>query len=350
MEIINQKEINEKFKIYSAYETFFKCTMEEINNILEFMLFVSNEKEKMSKSKFVKSKFWEKLSSTRFVSISSEYLMIKSADRFQSSPFVTYHFDDRKYNNIKEKFRWLIKNIKVFITYFLKWNLENYNVGGELKRLEKIYGNIDKPENHNEFMKYYPERYVDHLEVAQLIKHDNKDIFLEIGSANCVNVALQTELRKLKKSYLIDLPEAIMFGYCYLNVFFKNKLKIALPHEVNDKNVNDFDIIFLLPTQTELIPDKSVDLSMNISSFQEMNLEVVQNYLDLLEKKLKKGGEFISVNQIEANYINNNKIENWNLSNFDVLKKDVKFVNSRNLTLDNLKWRQILLHCKLKNL
>ena len=180
-------------------------------------------------------------------------------------------------------------------------------------------------------MKYYPQRYVDHLEAIQIIKPDQKDNYLEIGPGACVNVALQISLRKIKKTYLVDLPEQISLGYSYLNIFFKNQLKIGLPHEVNAENI-----------------DKEIDLAMNNSSLQEMDLITVNNYIKLLEKKLKDQAQFISVNQIEAYYIKDNKIENWKLSKFDVSKHDLRFVNARNLTPKTKKFKQILLNCILK--
>ena len=92
----------------------------------------------------------------------------------------------------------------------------------------------------------------------------------------------------------------------------------------------------------------NIDIAMNVSSFQEMNLETVNNYINLLEKKLKVNGQFISVNQTKAFYIPNNNVENWKLSKFNVEKHDLRFINNRNLTLMNKNFKQVLLNCILK--
>ena len=77
----------------------------------------------------------------------------------------------------------------------------------------------------------------------------------------------------------------------------------------------------LLLYQSDLINNNDIDLAMNISSFQEMNLETVNNYIKLIEKKLKINGQLISVNQTKAFYVQNNNLENWKFSKFNVEKK-----------------------------
>ena len=52
---------------------------------------------------------------------------------------------------------------------------------------------------------------------------------------------------------------------------------------MNAENIDSFDIVFLLPFQTDLIPNKEIDLAMNNSSLQEMDLITVNNYIKLLE-------------------------------------------------------------------
>jgi len=348
MEILDKKTIYNDLLRYAPFETFYKCSEIEINQILKFLLFVNENREKITNSQFVQSNFWETLSSARFTGVSNEFLLIKSADRFTSSPGINFHFDTRFENNLITKINFIFRNLKIFIRYYYRWNMQNYSLKTEFNRFEKIYKNFIKPDNHYDFMHYYPVRYIDHLELPQIIEHDQKDTFLEIGPANCVNVALQISLRKIKKTYLIDLPEQISFGYTFLKLFFKDKFKIGLPHEINKENINDFDIVFLLPQQADLIPDSKIDLAMNNSSFQEMKLDVVNNYISLMEKKLRKGGQFISTNQIKAHYIDDNNIDNWKLSNFEVKKLNPAFVNSRRATIKTPNFKQIILDCILK--
>lgn len=348
MKIVSKDIIKNVFYRYAPYETFYECEDWEINKYLKFLLFINDNKKKITDSEFVRSNFWEKLSSSKFTGVSNKYLLVKSAGRLSTSPAATYHFDTRFENNFVTKAKFLLRNLKILLTYFFRWNMENLSLKKEIKKLTSIYPNLNLPKNHEDFMKYYPQRYIDHLEAIQVIKPDQKENYLEIGPGACVNVALQISLRNINKTYLVDLPEQISFGYSFLSIFFENKLKIGLPHEVNAGNIDNFDIVFLLPFQTDLIPNKEIDLAMNNSSFQEMDLITVNNYIGLLEKKLKDKGQFISVNQIEAHYIKDNKIENWKLSKFDVSKHDLGFINTRDLTLKTEKFKQILLNCILK--
>ncbi len=346
MEIIKKDLIN-RYSNLSSYETFFKCSNEEITKILKYQLFLREKKSNNFSED--KSHFWDEIVSSRFVGVSDKYLMVKSGSRFSTSPFVTNHFDTRFDNNLFVKIKWLFRNLKVFYNYFNRWNTENISLKKEIKRLKSIYGEIVMPKNHDDFMNYFPIRYIDHLEIIQLINSNHIERYLEIGPGNCINVALQLSIRKIKKVFLIDLPQSIIFGYCFLNIFFKGKFKIGLPNEVNKENIDEFDIVFLLPDQTDLIRDNNIDIAMNVSSFQEMNLETVNNYINLLEKKLKINGQLISVNQIKAFYIPNNNLENWKLSKFNVEKHDLRFINNRNLTLMNKNFKQVLLNCILKN-
>ena len=71
---------------------------------------------------FVQSNFWEKLSSARFTGVSNEYLLIKSADRFTSSPSINYHFDTRFDNNLITK----IKMPRCFGAFFI-WGRKSYS-------------------------------------------------------------------------------------------------------------------------------------------------------------------------------------------------------------------------------
>jgi hypothetical protein len=54
-----------------------------------------------------------------------------------------------------------------------------------------------------------------------------------------------------------------------------------------EKEFNDADIIFLLPHQAEMLPAKSVDLFINISSLHEMKIEQIHAYFKLIDKLTK---------------------------------------------------------------
>ena len=73
-------------------------------------------------------------------------------------------------------------------------------------------------------------------------------------------------------------------------------------------------MLFLLPTQVDLVPDRSVDFCFNMSSFQEMTIETVNHYLRFMSQKLKSGGTLLSVNQETSRYLEGNALKNYDFA------------------------------------
>ena len=75
---------------------------------------------------------------------------------------------------------------------------------------------------------------------------------------------------------------------------FPNK-KFLLPNEIlnQDKlDLKNYDFIFLLPDQINLIPNESVNFGINTQSFMEMDESEVDNYLQFFNIKTKYNGYF----------------------------------------------------------
>jgi hypothetical protein len=139
---------------------------------------------------------------------------------------------------------------------------------------------------------------------------------LEVGAGACVNVAFYHSLNRRMKSIVIDLPETIFFGYAMLRTVLPD-LQILLPHEIsNSASAFDADVVFLLPTQADTIPDDSVDFCFNMSSFQEMSIATVNNYLRFLGRKLIYGGRLVSVNFEVSRYLEGNALKNYDLAGY----------------------------------
>ena len=77
MEIVSKDIIKSVLYNYAPYETFYECEDWEINKYLKFLIFVNENKKKITDSEFVKSNFWEKLSSSKFTGVSNKYLLVK---------------------------------------------------------------------------------------------------------------------------------------------------------------------------------------------------------------------------------------------------------------------------------
>jgi hypothetical protein len=219
---------------------------------------------------------------------------------------------------------------------------------------ESTFGLIDIRELHNAFKKCYPETaiplehrswfsshpsvYFRALEAFTLTSQQPPAKMLEVGAGACVNVAFHHSLYPGIKSVVIDLPESIFFGYAFLRSILPDA-KICLPHQVNSKFPDQsFDVTFLLPNQAELVPDGEYDFGFNMASFQEMDISRVNNYIDLIYRKLRTGGRLVSLNQRVSRHIKGNSLDKYVLSQFGSAPviKDALFGNWLNRSIKGI--------------
>jgi len=102
------------------------------------------------------------------------------------------------------------------------------------------------------------------------------------------------------KLFLVDIPKTLLFSFSYLSQLFSG-IKILLPNEVESGNfeLGEYDIVMLTPNQTSAIPDRAVDLTLNIGSMQEMTKESINAYFDLIDRITKPKGVFFTSNRVE---------------------------------------------------
>ena len=55
----------------------------------------------------------------------------------------------------------------------------------------------------------------------------------------------------------------------------------------------------MTPEQTSIIPDKTVELAINIDSMQEMNKDNIDFYFSLMDRIIKPSGYFFASNRVE---------------------------------------------------
>ncbi len=91
---------------------------------------------------------------------------------------------------------------------------------------------------------------------------------------------------------LVDIPPALFVAQRYLTALFPERKVFSFRPFSNfsdiQKDFDDADIIFLTPNQLELLPDKSVDLFINISSLHEMRMDQIRYYFGEIERLTKK--------------------------------------------------------------
>lgn len=76
----------------------------------------------------------------------------------------------------------------------------------------------------------------------------------------------------------------------------------------------------MLPYQADLIEDGVMDVAFNVASFQEMNMDVANEYLSLFHRVLKPGGSLILENLKVSREVKGNSFENYQLDGFAEIK------------------------------
>ena len=129
-----------------------------------------------------------------------------------------------------------------------------------------------------------------------LEKYINKNsTCLEVG-AGCGLFQYIIHNYKNTKNIIIDIPEVISNSIALCFTLFPEK-KIILPNEILNENLNldDYDFVFLLPEQKNIIKKTSIDFCFNTQSFMEMDLNEVNDYILYFSNILKEDGySFIS--------------------------------------------------------
>lgn len=150
---------------------------------------------------------------------------------------------------------------------------------------------------------------------------------LEIGAgAGILAMLLHHDLSS--RITIVDLPEMISLSSACVNMLLPNA-RILLPNEVKDKiNYNNYDFIFLLPNQANLIPENYFDLATNSNSMCEMKKEEIAFYFELIQKSLRNSALFYCSNRLRKNPSEMNVGDNetreffyypWNKQNIDLL-------------------------------
>lgn len=108
------------------------------------------------------------------------------------------------------------------------------------------------------------------------------------GRTAHVFLTLQTGCRYI----LVDIPPALFVAQRYLTTVFPERKVFGFrPFDTFEDVQEEFenaDIIFLTPNQMEILPDKSVDLFINISSLHEMRMDQIRYYFGEIERLTRR--------------------------------------------------------------
>tara|TARA_A100001388_G_scaffold271382_1_gene250120 strand:- start:656 stop:1699 length:1044 start_codon:yes stop_codon:yes gene_type:complete len=337
------------------YQTTFKCQSTDLLKLLELEKFY---REKNIQSKITSSEFspatnlWSKWVDNSFFSVSANSISFLSGfsnGYSQSQRFLNTNKNVKfRVNQFFYHFKSLVRTISG-----LRNDDDLMNKSYLKKKFQKFYPdkftkNFMNP-LFNQIFESNPLAFLVHLEFFIQNKFDklNANKILEIGPGMCTGPALMKYFNKNNKFVLVDLKETMMIGYCFLKYFFP-ELKILLPQEFSGNlNFKKFDVLFIFPYQLKRLKKRSFDLATNSSSFQEMDLQVVNSYLNQIDRVLKKNGIFSSSNCSPSRYFPDNRYDNYKLKNLDIISKR-EFPFARAISSMPKPFKNHLLLCKKK--
>jgi hypothetical protein len=304
----------------TMFQTVFSPSREEACALLEYVRFLwdHNEEEQISAHPlYGPSALWRQWAGQTFTGFSLEKILLQGGHAFPSSVEVSAGgepngdqsswrraagvlFGGRKEN--------LIRQGRDPIQLF--------------QRFKRFFPQVGVCPEHSRWYAWHPNPYFRCLEAYTLReKSPLPDTMLEVGGGACVNVAFYRSLNPALRTTVVDLPETIVFGYCFLRTVFPD-LRIALPHQAGqDQSGHPADVVFLLPTQVDRVPDDSINFCFNMSSFQEMEITTVNHYLRYLCRKLKVGGKLLSVNLETSRYLEGNALTNYDFAGYHAVPR-----------------------------
>lgn len=156
--------------------------------------------------------------------------------------------------------------------------------------------------------------------VNDILKHvplsSKREVILDIGSGFGGVSRILSYYRENSTQILVDLPETLILTAYYIKYNFPNK-KIALLEDIenNLENFNEiileYDFVIVPPIILDYITEKSIDLVMNTASLAFMSKGYLDYYLQHIDRILKEGAYFYSLNTTE-NSVWGIGSHNWN--------------------------------------
>ncbi|MGA9779986.1 MAG: putative sugar O-methyltransferase, partial [Verrucomicrobiia bacterium] len=117
------------------------------------------------------------------------------------------------------------------------------------------------------------------------------NVILELGAGYGRNAFVFSKALPKAKYIIVDIFPALYLSWKYLSNQFPDR-KFFQFREFESflqvkQEFEDSDLLFLSPHQLKLLPEKSVDLFINISSFQEMIKSQIDYYFQEVERLVK---------------------------------------------------------------
>ena len=261
--------------------------------------------------KHAKTAYW------KYHSKQIKYSIKNSLLRFEGKS--GYYIPDKKnsYNFFLRSLKIIVKKlIGLDRSHNLSYKAAFAQIMNEMKNVGTQQLHFDKKKiiakNISDCKKQYPFNYEVNEHIIKSYYHINilnsymelsKTKFIaEIGAGSGNLMSLLKHHFNSKCIINIDLPETLILCIPFLENLFP-KAKILLPNEINEKVSEDallnYDFIFLTPSQITLLEENLIDLFINTSSFAEMNMSQIEEYINLIQKVSKQGSFFFCSNRVE---------------------------------------------------
>ncbi len=313
--------IDPDLSIPTNYFVYFQASTEERSALLRYLNYLAVEgayEQVMGDKRFAPSLVWQRWASGTFIGFSGDRLMLKSGHRFIDSHEVI------DYLPVRSGRLSVVRCIRKCVGK-IRHAAKIGSLDLQLDIFTKSYPLFRKPQQHDLLVDKHGFAYLRMLEVFNLAKLPQAPAkVVEIGGGSCVNAALMIGAYGCKY-IIVDLQETIPAEFALLKSVFP-ALRIALPDEVHDhlragKDFDslwgNFDLVFILPYQSDAICSNQMDCAFNVSSFQEMEINVVNEYLSLLRRILRPGGHLLLENLKVSREVLGNSFDRYALAGFD---------------------------------
>ncbi len=125
-------------------------------------------------------------------------------------------------------------------------------------------------------------------------------VALEIGPGTGLLALALRQLIPNTTIVLVDLPEILPFSSVLLSLAFPQARSLMLGENGGGlADLEQYDFLFLTPAAAQDLPRQSIDLAANTDSMQEMEVQTIRGYFDLLRRVLRDPRLFYSSNRME---------------------------------------------------
>jgi putative sugar O-methyltransferase len=171
----------------------------------------------------------------------------------------------------------------------------------------RLLDRIQEPQFGNPFPIFFRERLISQdlansvLELYSILDavplaFEDRPTICELGAGYGRNAFVFLETFKHCKYVIVDIPPALYISQEYLARVLPDRRILRFSRFLGMRQVREqleeADMAFLLPHQAEWLPEKSVDLFINISSLHEMTRAQIDKYFGLIDR-LTRGHFFM---------------------------------------------------------